>query len=76
MLFRSYPGRKGDSTIKYSEVSDRRKMYIPEGERNNELANMIKQGKEIDSINYTSEENDKIYLRNQKKIIPFIRNKK
>ncbi|MCI9535527.1 MAG: hypothetical protein HFG53_12125 [Lachnospiraceae bacterium] len=71
-----YPGRKGDSTIKYSEVSDRRKMYIPEGERNNELANMIKQGKEIDSINYTSEENDKIYLRNQKKIIPFIRNKK
>lgn len=62
-----YPGRKGDSTIKYSEVSDRRKMYIPEGERNNELANMIKQGKEIDSINYTSEENDKIYLRNQKK---------
>lgn len=71
-----YPGRKGDSTIKYSEVSDRRKMHVPEGERNEELANMIKQGKEIDSINYTSEENDKIYLRNQKKIIPFIRNKK
>lgn len=71
-----YPGRKGDSTIRYSEVSDRRKMYVPEGNRNDELTSMIKQGKEIDSINYTSEENNKIYLKNQRKIIPFIRNRK
>lgn len=71
-----YPGRKGESTIKYSEVSDRRKMHIPEGNRNDELINMIKQGKEIDSINYISEENNKIYSRNESKVIPFIRNKK
>lgn len=70
-----YPGRKGETTIRYNEVSDRRKMYVPEGTRNDELANMIKQGKDIDSINYTSEENNKIYSRNQGKVIPFIRNK-
>lgn len=51
-------------------------MNVPEGERNTELTSMIKQGKEIDSINYTSEENNKIYLRNQKKIIPFINKEK
>ena len=71
-----YPGRKGESTIRYNEISDRRKMNVPEGERNTELTSMIKQGKEIDSINYTSEENNKIYLRNQKKIIPFINKEK
>lgn len=37
---------------------------------------MINQGKEIDSINYTSEENNKIYLRNQGKIIKFVRKEK
>lgn len=70
-----YPGRKGESTIKYNEVSDRRKIYVPEGERDDELAHMMRQGKEIDSINYTSKENNDIYLRNKRKIIPFIRNK-
>lgn len=71
-----YPGRKGESTIKYNEISDRRKMRVPDGERNAELSSMINQGKEIDSINYTSEENNKIYLRNQGKIIKFVRKEK
>ena len=68
-----YPGRKGESTIKYHEISDRRKMTIPEGERKTELYSMIKQGKEIDSIKYTSEENNRIYQKNQDKIVQFIR---
>lgn len=75
IIVAKYPGRKGESTIKYSEVSDRRKMHIPEGDRNDELTNIIKQGKEIDSINYISEENDKIYSKNQRKVVPFTTNK-
>lgn len=67
-----YPGRKGDSTIRYDEIADRRKMHIPEGDKDIELLSMIEQGKEIDSINYISEENNKIYQRNQGKIIPFV----
>lgn len=43
-------------------------MCLPEGDRNSELLSMIQQGKEIDSINYTSEENNKIYMRNRDKI--------
>lgn len=66
-----YPGKKGESTIKYNEISDRRKMYIPEDERDVELSSMIRQGKEIDSINYISDENTEIYRRNQRKIMPF-----
>lgn len=68
-----YPGRKGESTIRYNEISDRRKMHILDGNRDEELSNMIEQGKEIDSINYISEENNKIYSKNQSKIIQFIK---
>lgn len=74
IVIAKYPGRKGDSTIKYNEISDRRKIYILEGNRNDELADIVRRGKEIDSINYTSEENNDIYSRNKRKIISFIRN--
>ena len=67
-----YPGKRGETTIKYNEISDRRKIYIPEGKREAELSNMINEGKEIDSINYTSEENNTIYNRNRNKILQFI----
>lgn len=70
-----YPGRKRESTIRYNEVVDRRKMYVKDGNRDEELASIIKQGKEIDSINYTSPENNKIYSRNQKKIMKFFSDK-
>lgn len=68
-----YPGKKGEATIKYNEISDRRKIYIPDGKRETELSNMINEGREIDSINYISEENRAIYDRNRNKIIQFIR---
>ena len=63
-----YPKQKRDTTIRYDEIRERRTMCLPEGDRNSELLSMIQQGKEIDSINYTSEENNKIYMRNRDKI--------
>lgn len=71
-----YPGRRGESTIRYDEIADRRKMRIPEGNKDTELLSMIVQGKEIDSINYTSEENNNIYQKNKAKIIPFVQKDK
>lgn len=68
-----YPGKKGDTTIKYNEVKERRKLYLPEGNKETELLSMVRQGKEIDSINYTSEENNKIYMRNKEKIASYIK---
>ena len=48
-------------------------MDVKGNNRDEELTNMISQGKKIDSINYISEENDKIYARNQNKILPFVK---
>ena len=68
VIVAKYPNQKGNTTIRYDEVRERRTMCLPEGDRKNELSSMIQQGKEIDSINYTSEENNKIYNRNKEKI--------
>lgn len=68
-----YPKRKGETTIRYDEIRERRTMWLPEGDRNSELSSMIQQGKEIDSINYISEENNKIYDRNKEKIAAHIK---
>ena len=68
VIVAKYPGKKGDVTIRTDEVKERRKMFLPEGDRQEELQNMMQLGKQIDSIIYTSEENTKIYERNQGKI--------
>jgi len=68
-----YPGKKGESTIKIDQIAERRKMNVAGTNRNDDLSSIMRQGKEIESINYTSEENEKIYLRNQNKIVPFIK---
>lgn len=68
-----YPKQKGETTIRYDEIRERRTMHLPEGDRDSELSSMIQQGKEIESINYTSEENNKIYDRNKDKIAAHIK---
>lgn len=68
-----FPGVIGNSTVKNDKVSERRRMDVKGNNRDEELTNMISQGKNIDSINYISEENDKIYARNQNKILPFVK---
>ena len=66
-----YPKQKTEITIRYNEIRERRTMCLPEGDRESELSSMIQQGKKIDSINYTSEENNKIYSRNKEKIAAY-----
>lgn len=68
-----YPKGRGESTIKNDTASDRRRMTVVGENSEEELQNIIKQGKEIDSINYISKENNSIYERNKDKIIQFVR---
>lgn len=67
-----YPGNSGDSTIRIDQVSERRRMVVAGNNRNEEMQNMIEQGREIESINYVSGENSNIYLTYQDNIIPFV----
>lgn len=63
--------RKGK--IKNSEISEDIDMNITGEDLDEELEDAIEKGKEIESINYISDENSNIYERNKAQIIPFVK---
>lgn len=60
-------------TIRNDRMSEIMKLNISGDSLKEELDNSIIEGKKIDSVQYTSEENANIYSNNIGKIIPFIR---
>lgn len=58
-------------TIKNDQMTETMEMNINGKTLEDELHNILIEGQKIESLNYTSEENNKIYERNLGKIIPF-----
>ncbi len=60
-------------TIRNDRMSESMKLNISGDSLNKELDNSIAEGRKIASVQYTSEENARIYSNNVGKIIPFLR---
>ncbi len=75
IIVAKYPGNKGETSIRNDGISDRRKLFILGETREEELLSIVNQGKEIDSINYSSDENNKIYSINKNKMELFLKNR-
>ncbi len=58
-------------TIKNDEMSETMEMNINGTTLDDEVINILAEGKKIESLNYISAENQNIYERNLGKIIPF-----
>lgn len=73
VIVAKYPNEAGEKTIKNDEVSERRTMTIPEASKEVEIKSIVNQGKDFDNIQFVSQENEKIYRNNERKIIPFVK---
>lgn len=62
---------KSKKTLKNDEMSETMYLYLNDTNLEEEMHSIIIQGSKIESLNYISEENEKIYERNLNKIIPF-----
>lgn len=68
-------GKKKQSKIKNEKISESMGLDIQGGSLDNEISQVIKEGKKLSSITYVSENNNKIYDDNNHKIIKFISKK-
>lgn len=68
-------GKKTKSKIQNEEISESMGLNIQGGNLDNEILQIIKEGKKLSSISYVSENNNKIYSDNNGKIIKFISKK-
>lgn len=64
---------KSKRTIRTDEMTETMELNISGENFDDVMHNILIEGKKIESLNYTSEENKKIYERNIGKIIPFRR---
>lgn len=62
---------KSKRTIKNDEMSETMELDINDSNMNEMIQDILLEGQKIDSLNYTSEENERIYEENIGKIIPF-----
>ena len=62
---------KTKRTIRNDELTETLDININEETLDNEIHNILIESKKIESLNYTSKENESIYERNLGKIIPF-----
>lgn len=68
---------KTKGTISNNMISESMEINLDEmGDINSELDQIIDKTKDIESLNYVSEENQKIYNDNKCKVIPFMKRKK
>lgn len=68
-------GKKRKGKIKNEEISESMQIEIQGENIDEEIRNIIAEGKKISSINYTSECNAEIYDKHQAKIIKFLQRK-
>lgn len=67
----TYPN-KTKGVIKNDMISEQTKVDIPGETGDEEINQLINHGEDVESIGFVSSENNKVYERNQAKIIPFI----
>lgn len=68
-------GKKRQSKIQNEKISESMELSIQSGNLKDEVEQIIKEGKKLQSITYVSENNNMIYNANNDKIIKFIEKK-
>lgn len=72
IFYVQYPGKR-KSRIDNEMISERMEVEIESETIGDEVKGIIEKSRDIESINYVSEGNRKIYEVNQSKIVPFCR---
>lgn len=70
----TYPNNN-TGRISNDEISERMEIDIQGENRNEELTDIAKKGRDMKAITYVSESNNNIYKENMAKIIPFVKRK-